>query len=129
MCSSDLRKDARNVLRAALTCAVEEELITQNYAAVPRLPGRREPRRKRQSWTVDVARRFLESARSDNDVLYPAYAAAPRVWGISPLDDQMIGGLIMWIPGGLFFYGVMTVIFFKWAARDEDTVAASQVPA
>jgi putative membrane protein len=62
-------------------------------------------------------------------VLYPAYAAAPRVWGISPLDDQMIGGLIMWIPGGLFFYGVMTVIFFKWAARDEDTVAASQVPA
>jgi putative membrane protein len=62
-------------------------------------------------------------------VLYPAYAAAPRIWGISPLDDQMIGGLIMWIPGGLFFYGVMTVIFFKWAARDEDTVAASQVPA
>ena len=45
------------------------------------------------------------------------------------LDDQMIGGLIMWIPGGLFFYGVMTVIFFKWAARDEDSVAASQVPA
>ena len=62
-------------------------------------------------------------------VLYPAYAAAPRIWGISPLDDQMIGGLIMWIPGGLFFYGVMTVIFFKWAARDEDSVAASQVPA
>ena len=61
------------MLRAALTCAVEEQLITQNYAAVPRLPSRREPRRKRQSWTVDEARRFLESARSDNDVLYPAY--------------------------------------------------------
>jgi putative membrane protein len=62
-------------------------------------------------------------------VLYPAYAAAPRIWGISPLDDQMIGGLIMWIPGGLFFYAVMTVIFFKWAARDADTVASAQVPA
>lgn len=60
-------------------------------------------------------------------VLYPAYAAAPRVWGLSPLDDQMIGGLIMWIPGGLFFYGVMTVVFFKWAARGEDTAAAAQV--
>ncbi len=71
--SAESRKDARNVLRAALTCAVEEQLITQNYAAIPRLPSRREPRRKRQSWTVEVARQFLESARNDNDVLYPAY--------------------------------------------------------
>ncbi len=62
-----------------------------------------------------------------NHVLYPAYEAAPRIWGILPLDDQMIGGLIMWIPGGLFFYGVMTVVFFKWAARDADTTEAAQV--
>jgi putative membrane protein len=60
-------------------------------------------------------------------VLYPAYEAAPRVWGILPLQDQMIGGLIMWIPGGLIFYGVMTVVFFKWAARDADTADAAQV--
>src|SRR6185312_7707097 len=49
-------------------------------------------------------------------LLYPAYAAAPRVWGITPMQDQLIGGLVMWIPGGIFFYGVMTVVFFKWAA-------------
>ncbi len=60
-------------------------------------------------------------------VLYPAYEAAPRIWGILPLQDQMIGGLIMWIPGGLFFYGVMTVVFFKWAARDADSTDAAQV--
>jgi len=36
------------------------------------------------------------------------------LWGISPKMDQLIGGLIMWIPGGLFFYGVMTVVFFRW---------------
>ena len=71
--SAETRKDARNVLRAALTCAVEEQLITQNCAAIVRLPNRRELRRRRQSWTVDEARRFLESARSDDDVLYPAY--------------------------------------------------------
>lgn len=62
-----------------------------------------------------------------NHVLYPAYEAAPRIWGILPLQDQMIGGLIMWIPGGLFFYGVMTVVFFKWAARDADSTEAAQV--
>jgi putative membrane protein len=60
-------------------------------------------------------------------LLYPAYASAPRLWGISPSMDQHIGGLIMWIPGGLFFYGVMTVVFFKWANRGEDTTAGAQV--
>lgn len=55
-------------------------------------------------------------------LLYPAYATAPRVWGISPLADQQYGGLIMWIPGGVFFYGVMTVVYFRWVGRDaEDT--------
>jgi putative membrane protein len=50
-------------------------------------------------------------------ILYPAYALAPRVWGLTPMDDQHYGGLIMWIPGGLFFYGVMTFVFAKWAMR------------
>jgi len=59
-------------------------------------------------------------------VLYPAYAAAPRVWGLSPMSDQLLGGLIMWIPGGIVFYAVMTVIFFKWVARGEDTREAAQ---
>ena len=60
-------------------------------------------------------------------VLYPAYAAAPRIWGLTPIGDQQLGGLIMWIPGGIVFYGIMTVIFFKWAARGEDSTAAAQV--
>ncbi len=59
--------------------------------------------------------------------LYPAYASAPRMWGISPMMDQQLGGLIMWIPGGLFFYGVASVVFFKWAARDGDDTATAQV--
>src|SRR5687767_8124626 len=60
-------------------------------------------------------------------VLYPAYSVAPRVWDISPLSDQQIGGLIMWVPGGLLFYVVMTVVFFKWAGRDNDSTAGAQV--
>jgi putative membrane protein len=51
-------------------------------------------------------------------ILYPMYASAPRVWGISPMSDQMIGGLIMWIPGGLFFYTIVSVIFYRWNQRD-----------
>ncbi len=60
-------------------------------------------------------------------VLYPAYSIAARVWDITPMSDQQIGGLIMWIPGGLLFYVVMTVVFFKWAGRDTDTTAGAQV--
>lgn len=53
-----------------------------------------------------------------DSVLYPLYASAPRVWGITPMNDQMMGGLIMWIPGGLFFYGIISVVFFRWQQRD-----------
>ena len=52
-------------------------------------------------------------------VLYPAYAAAPRVWGITPLEDQRYGGLLMWLPGGLIFFGVASVRFFQWAREEE----------
>jgi putative membrane protein len=60
-------------------------------------------------------------------VLYPAYSVAPRVWGLTPMSDQQIGGLIMWVPGGLLFYVVMSFVFFKWAGRDTDTTAGAQV--
>jgi putative membrane protein len=60
-------------------------------------------------------------------LLYPAYAAAPRIFGITPLQDQLIGGLIMWIPGGLIFFAVISVIFFRWQARGEDSAASAQV--
>jgi len=62
-----------------------------------------------------------------DSLLYPAYAVAPRIMGITPLQDQQYGGLIMWIPGGVFFYAVMTVVFFKWSAHGEDSEASAQV--
>jgi putative membrane protein len=61
-------------------------------------------------------------------LLYPAYAAAPRIWGISPMQDQMIGALIMWIPGGLFFFVIISVVFFRWQQEGaEDSTASAQV--
>ena len=63
-----------------------------------------------------------------DSVLYPAYAAVPRVWGITPMQDQLIGALIMWIPGGLFFFAIISVVFFRWQRIDgEDSQASAQV--
>ena len=62
-----------------------------------------------------------------DSLLYPAYAAAPRILRIAPMEDQQYGGLIMWIPGGIFFYLIMTVVFFRWQARGGDDTASAQV--
>lgn len=55
-----------------------------------------------------------------DDILYPWYSSAPRTWGLSPLDDQKLGGLLMWIPGNLWIWGAMSVLFFQWAKREGD---------
>lgn len=47
-------------------------------------------------------------------VLYPTYAAAPRMLGLSAIDDQQIAGLIMAVPAGIIFFGALTLVFFKW---------------
>jgi integrase len=69
--SARSRADARDTLRAAYTCAVEDELISRNPVAVVRLPAPRT--RKRRWWTVEDARQFLESARSAGEPLYAAF--------------------------------------------------------
>lgn len=36
-------------------------------------------------------------------VWYPAYAPRTAAWGFTPLEDQQLGGLIMWVPAGLTY--------------------------
>jgi putative membrane protein len=55
-----------------------------------------------------------------DEVLYPWYVAAPRTWGLSPLDDQQLGGLLMWIPGNLWMFGAIAVLFFRWSSESEN---------
>lgn len=33
--------------------------------------------------------------------LYAAHAVAPYAWGMTPLEDQALGGLVMWVPAGI----------------------------
>jgi integrase len=64
-------RDAWTVLRSALSGAVREELIAKNVAGLVRLPKQR--KRRNKPWSVEEARRFLESARNDGDPMYAAY--------------------------------------------------------
>ena len=43
-----------------------------------------------------------------------AGAAEPRAFGLAPLEDQQLGGLIMWVPGGLAYLVAALVIVSAW---------------
>lgn len=60
------------VLRSALSAAVRDEVVGRNVAALVRMPVPRPG--KPTVWTVDQVRRFLESARNEDDPLYAGYA-------------------------------------------------------
>ena len=53
-----------------------------------------------------------------DEVLYEWYAVAPRTWGLSPIDDQQLGGLLMWVPGNMYMLGAIAVVFYVWAKHD-----------
>lgn len=55
-----------------------------------------------------------------NDPLFPHYAAAPRLWGLSPLEDQRLGGVLMWTLSHIGFAIPFSVIFFQWARAEAD---------
>jgi putative membrane protein len=52
--------------------------------------------------------------------LYPVYAAGEAYWGISPLTDQGIAGVIMMTEGALVVLGVLAWTLLRWAARDTE---------
>ncbi len=45
---------------------------------------------------------------------YPSYAASVGAWGLTPLEDQQLAGLIMWVPGGVVFTLLTIGYFAAW---------------
>jgi cytochrome c oxidase assembly factor CtaG/ferredoxin len=43
-------------------------------------------------------------------VLYSTYEHAPRLWGFGARDDQVLAGVIMWVPGSIVFLVPAAVI-------------------
>lgn len=65
---------------------------------------------------MSVVSAFITLAESP---LYEWYAAAPRVMGISALEDQQLGGVIMWVPGMMIYWAAVAAVFLRWAGRQE----------
>lgn len=51
-------------------------------------------------------------------IWYPAYGGGAAQFGLSALEDQQLGGLIMWVPGGLAYLIVALALCARWLAAD-----------
>jgi cytochrome c oxidase assembly factor CtaG len=54
---------------------------------------------------------------------YPAYQQTTQAWGLTPLQDQQLGGVIMWVPSGLVFIAIGLALFAKWLAESDQRLA------
>ena len=47
-------------------------------------------------------------------VLYAAQTATAYEWGLTPLEDQQLAGIIMWIPAGTIYAGAALALLAIW---------------
>jgi putative membrane protein len=52
--------------------------------------------------------------------IYIYYTTVPRLGGMTVVQDQMLGGVIMWIPGSMM-YLIAALILITQAMRAENT--------
>src|SRR3954454_19784592 len=54
-------------------------------------------------------------------VLYTAQTATAAAWRLTPLEDQQLAGIIMWIPAGTVYAGAALVLTTLWIRQASET--------
>jgi putative membrane protein len=54
-----------------------------------------------------------------NSVWYPVYNRTAPFWGLTPIEDQQLGGLIMWVPAGIVYIIAGLALFAGWMRESE----------
>lgn len=52
--------------------------------------------------------------------IYPVYGDAALAWGVNPVADQTIAGIVMKLGGGLILWVTIAVIWFRWSSEERD---------
>jgi len=50
-------------------------------------------------------------------VLYGAQTATSSAWGLTPLEDQQLAGIVMWVPAGTVYAGDVLALVAIWIKR------------
>src|SRR5919204_2068726 len=53
---------------------------------------------------------------------YPAYTETAASWGFTPIEDQQLGGLIMWVPAGMIYVFAGLGLMAGWLREAEGRV-------
>jgi putative membrane protein len=63
-------------------------------------------------------------------VWYPIYSNTTAPWRLTPVEDQQLGGLVMWIPAGLVYVCAGLMLFAGWLreAKKRSTDESFAVP-
>jgi putative membrane protein len=57
---------------------------------------------------------------------YPAHAAGAAAWHLTPLADQQLAGVIMWVPMDLIYLAAAAVVFMRWLEAEQRSSSASE---
>ena len=52
--------------------------------------------------------------------IYTYYEHVPRIWGLSPVEDQNVGGALMMVEQSLTFVIILVVVFVQLLSRSEE---------
>jgi cytochrome c oxidase assembly factor CtaG len=87
------------------------------------------PRRSRRAaYALGIGALFLTMMQSgalgalltlSHRIWFPVHAAGEAQWGLAPLEDQQLAGLIMWVVGGLLYLAAMSALFLAWMRPGE----------
>jgi cytochrome c oxidase assembly factor CtaG len=59
---------------------------------------------------------------------YPVYASSAASWGLTPLEDQQLAGLLMWIPASVAYLAAALWLFAGWLRESDRRVRYVQAP-
>jgi putative membrane protein len=60
-------------------------------------------------------------------VLYQQQTAAAASWGLTPLEDQQLAGIIMWVPAGTIYAGAALALLAIWIKRASEPAGQEHV--
>ena len=96
-------------------------------STIPELPRLSYPFRMVYLFLLSIAQIIVFAPITfSKEPLYQFYVMAPRIWNVSPITDQQIGGIIMKVGSGVLFLALFIVVFFKWFNTEKENNAITQ---
>jgi cytochrome c oxidase assembly factor CtaG len=59
---------------------------------------------------------------------YTAYVTTSATWGLSPMDDQVLAGALMWVPAGFVYLGFALLLLGTWLRPLQPVSRAESAP-